>query len=322
MALACLASLNGDSSFAASKVDQFMHNLCRSLKLSKCRGGSPKSKKPAVRVVATKKPVAKPTKVAAKPPSKPRRHATRLAAARPVPIPREKPMVVAAPASSEPQPQGKSSLLRVPVAYGSPPALKPSIDAPPGADKPARPVCRLHLDALGVTFETVREDVEDVECSVENPVRLKAIKAAGGSIALPDAPLLSCAFAAKFAGWLGEAGAPIIRAQTSSPIAKLWTGPGYQCRGRNGDASGKISEHGFGNAVDITSFQLADGRTFAVADALNQNSPAFPVLKGLRGSACGYFTTVLGPGSNDDHKDHFHFDLGKHGKTDSYRICE
>jgi hypothetical protein len=45
-------------------------------------------------------------------------------------------------------------------------------------------------------------------------------------------------------------------------------------------------------------------------------------LKGLRGSACGYFTTVLGPGANEAHKEHFHFDLGQHGKTDNFKICE
>jgi hypothetical protein len=42
----------------------------------------------------------------------------------------------------------------------------------------------------------------------------------------------------------------------------------------------------------------------------------------LRTSACGYFTTVLGPGSNEAHKNHFHFDLALHGRSDNYRICE
>jgi hypothetical protein len=35
-----------------------------------------------------------------------------------------------------------------------------------------------------------------------------------------------------------------------------------------------------------------------------------------------YFTTILGPGSNASHADHLHFDLGLHGKTANYRICE
>jgi hypothetical protein len=42
----------------------------------------------------------------------------------------------------------------------------------------------------------------------------------------------------------------------------------------------------------------------------------------LRTTACGYFTTVLGPGSNLAHATHYHFDLGVHGKSGNYRICE
>ena len=42
----------------------------------------------------------------------------------------------------------------------------------------------------------------------------------------------------------------------------------------------------------------------------------------LRISACGYFTTVLGPGANAAHAEHYHFDLGLHGKSGNYRICE
>jgi hypothetical protein len=42
----------------------------------------------------------------------------------------------------------------------------------------------------------------------------------------------------------------------------------------------------------------------------------------LRTSACGYFTTVLGPGADAAHASHYHFDLGVHGKSGNYRICK
>jgi hypothetical protein len=45
-------------------------------------------------------------------------------------------------------------------------------------------------------------------------------------------------------------------------------------------------------------------------------------MRALRISGCGYFTTVLGPGANAAHAEHFHFDLGIHGKSGNYRICE
>jgi Extensin-like protein C-terminus len=45
-------------------------------------------------------------------------------------------------------------------------------------------------------------------------------------------------------------------------------------------------------------------------------------LRELRSSACGYFTTVLGPGTNAAHASHFHFDRGSHGKSGTNHICE
>jgi hypothetical protein len=42
----------------------------------------------------------------------------------------------------------------------------------------------------------------------------------------------------------------------------------------------------------------------------------------FRTAACGYFTTVLGPGANAAHASHFHFDLAMRGKNGDHRICE
>jgi len=45
-------------------------------------------------------------------------------------------------------------------------------------------------------------------------------------------------------------------------------------------------------------------------------------LVGLHDAACQHFTTVLGPDANAEHHAHFHFDLGCHGRTCTYLICE
>jgi hypothetical protein len=42
----------------------------------------------------------------------------------------------------------------------------------------------------------------------------------------------------------------------------------------------------------------------------------------MRTAACGWFTTVLGPGSDAFHANHMHLDIEKHGPSGSYRICE
>ena len=178
--------------------------------------------------------------------------------------------------------------------------------------------CLQKLQAAGAKFSVPAVNVDNGKCHVENPVNLHSVYA----IELPEAPLFNCKFALQFSKWLKESGGPILSAQLGSPVKTMATGPGYDCRGRNGDSSLKISEHGFGNAVDIATLHLQDGRVLNVEDAIQPNGANSAAWHGLRTSACGYFTTVLGPGSNAAHAKHFHFDMGVHGKSGNYRICE
>ena len=46
------------------------------------------------------------------------------------------------------------------------------------------------------------------------------------------------------------------------------------------------------------------------------------VLATLRTAACGWFTTILGPGSDAAHATHWHLDIERHGSSDRYRICQ
>ncbi len=173
---------------------------------------------------------------------------------------------------------------------------------------------------MDFTIPTV--NVDTGQCHVQNPVNLHSIKAQQNLVKLPEGPLLNCKFALQFSKWLSESGAPILAAQMGTPLEKISTGPGFECRGRNGDSSAKISEHGFGNAIDITTLRMHGGKIINVLDAIDPNAESYAILHGLRASACGYFTTVLGPGTNAAHEKHFHFDLGVHGKSENYRICE
>jgi hypothetical protein len=182
--------------------------------------------------------------------------------------------------------------------------------------------CREQLADQGAVFAVSTDEVKTGLCSVPNPVRLRSVKTKTNTIELPDRPLLNCQFALQFTKWLRESGGPIISAQMNAPLRKITTGPGFECRGRNGDASAKISEHGYGNAVDISTFHMQDGQVLSIEGPTNISTASNAVLDGLRASACGYFTTVLGPGSNAAHATHFHFDMGAHGKSGNYRICE
>ncbi len=70
-----------------------------------------------------------------------------------------------------------------------------------------------------------------------------------------------------------------------------------------------ISEHAFGNALDIAAFTLADGRRITVKDGWRGEPEEQGFLRDVQGAACDQFSTVLAPGSNVYHYDHIHVDL-------------
>lgn len=88
---------------------------------------------------------------------------------------------------------------------------------------------------------------------------------------------------------------------------------------RNRASSGKLSAHAVGHAVDIEAFKLVSGETLSIAEADDESKKG--VLSTLRTAACGWFTTILGPGSDAAHATHWHFDIEKHGSSDNYRLC-
>jgi hypothetical protein len=45
-------------------------------------------------------------------------------------------------------------------------------------------------------------------------------------------------------------------------------------------------------------------------------------IDALRRAACGWFTTVLGPGSDAAHADHLHLDREPRGRDGESRLCQ
>ena len=182
--------------------------------------------------------------------------------------------------------------------------------------------CRSELLELGVDFSVPERMEGEGACRVIDPVQLRSISSPGGQVTLPGSPLLNCEFARRFSVWVSDVAAPIVASLGGAQLESLSTGPGYECRTRNGDTSGKISEHALGNAVDIDGIILKNAQRIEIPDVADKENVNRRMLMALRTSACGYFTTVLGPGADAAHASHFHFDLGLHGKSGKYRICE
>lgn len=153
-------------------------------------------------------------------------------------------------------------------------------------------------------------------CGGADMVRMNDVLLAEGGkrVALQPAPYLQCPMAEQFALWLRESAAPEI-ATIGEVLRRVETYDDYECRIRNRQQNGKISEHGKGNAIDVRGFTLADGHFIALTDPAAPK----PLREALRQAACARFTTVLGPG-DANHEGHIHLDLLQ--RHNGYRICE
>ncbi|MFM2410153.1 MAG: hypothetical protein RL481_981 [Pseudomonadota bacterium] len=128
---------------------------------------------------------------------------------------------------------------------------------------------------------------------------------------------MTCPLAASFAAWAKNAVRPAARQYLGSDVVRIETMGTYNCRNVNGSRSGRLSEHAFGNAVDVSGFVLADGRRITVLSGWNGKKDEREFLRRLHQSACKRFGTVLGPDYNAAHANHLHFDMGKSMKDGS-----
>ena len=181
--------------------------------------------------------------------------------------------------------------------------------------------CLAALADLGVQAEPATIEPADEACVVDQPVRLRSIATGRQTLDFAEAPVLACGFATVLTRWLAEIAIPTALYHLERPAAKVLVGPGYACRPRNRQPGAELSVHAFGIALDIRGFELADGEQILIGPG-DRTPPERLFLDALRTSACGYFTTVLGPGSDPHHADHLHIDLASHGSSDRYRICE
>ena len=125
---------------------------------------------------------------------------------------------------------------------------------------------------------------------------------------------MTCPLASSFTDWARYAVAPAAKQYLGSPVIKIETMGTFNCRvvnGVNGGRSGRLSEHAFANAVDVSAFVLRDGRRVSVLNGWRGSPEERAFLRRLHQSACRRFGTVLGPDYNAAHANHFHFDMAK-----------
>jgi hypothetical protein len=133
--------------------------------------------------------------------------------------------------------------------------------------------------------------------------------AAPGPVAVRPAATLACPLVSVLDRWLADTVQPAAQRWFGQRVVEIKQISAYSCRGMNGDSNAHISEHAFGNALDIAAFMLADGRHVTVKDGWHGLPEEQGFLRDVEAGACQQFTTVLAPGSNAYHYDHIHVDL-------------
>ena len=226
--------------------------------------------------------------------------------------PSSEPAVDAAPAAYDPRPKARRAL----VATDDP-------DAGNAAPTGVVTDCEARLAQAGVTFRPASLPVHTKPgARPDSPVRCGAPQVityvrGPGAIAYDPAPTLTCAMALALASFEHIVQDEAERA-FHSPVARIEQIGTYSCR-EIVAVKGLPSEHSFANAIDLTRFTMASGKTVTVLADFDTGEapPARPAGAFLRAVSerAHYedvFSNVLTPFWDPAHKNHFHLDLARY----------
>lgn len=155
-------------------------------------------------------------------------------------------------------------------------------------------------------------------CTAIRPFEVAAL--GPSQIAFVPPAVMQCPMVPAVEHWLTTAVSPAARLHFGSDVVQIKVISSYSCRAI-ANTRGRLSEHGRANALDVSAFHLADGRTVTVKQGWRGGDRERAFLRDVHRGACATFTTVLGPNANAYHHDHFHVDLARHGRDGSYRVC-
>ncbi|SMX36856.1 extensin-like domain-containing protein [Octadecabacter ascidiaceicola] len=147
-------------------------------------------------------------------------------------------------------------------------------------------------------------------CGVEGAVRLTSVS----GVTLSTPATINCSTAMALKTWVEDGVRPTV-GDTGGGVESLRVVAHYACRSRNNQSGARLSEHSFGNAIDIAGIGLADGSEMTVLTGWNGQYAT--QLRQMWQAACGPFGTVLGPEADRHHRDHFHFDTADY-RSGSY----
>ena len=177
--------------------------------------------------------------------------------------------------------------------------------------------CLALLDRAGVGHSLL-DPGGNGQCGYDDAVRLTDDP---GSIALTPADVApSCPVVAALKLWEWQVVQPAAERIYGQGVTSISHFGAYSCRRLYGRSQGDFSEHATANAIDVSSFTIADGRRVTVAADWNGAEQDRRFLREVRDGACDLFATVLSPDYNQAHADHFHLDQANRG-AGGWRAC-
>lgn len=178
--------------------------------------------------------------------------------------------------------------------------------------------CEARLAALGVSYAAAELKLHTLAggrvCGAPQALVYKGRR---GGIRWSPPPVVTCSLALALARFelLVDAEA---QQYLGVSVRSIEQGGSYNCRNM-ARFSNMVSEHSYGNAIDVLRFRLRDGRTLSVLQHFGRpgSEPTSAEGKFLRALARrafddGVFSVVLTEFFDRLHRDHFHLDMARY----------
>lgn len=180
------------------------------------------------------------------------------------------------------------------------------------------PRCRALLDAAALgDIAAPAIDPVTPQCGYDDGIQLGAQE---GPRLDYDETVTACPVAAALALWERDIVQPAAAEHLGASVVRIRTLGSYSCRRMYGRDSGAWSEHATADAIDISGFDLSDGRTITLISDWDGAAQDAAFLRAVRDGSCTLFRTTLSPDYNAAHADHFHLDMAS-GRPAGWSVC-
>jgi hypothetical protein len=185
------------------------------------------------------------------------------------------------------------------------PADRPQVNRPAAVQPSGETrACFAELNQSGARFTPLPDQDHGGGCITRGTLRLT-----DAGTETTNMGAITCPLARNFVAWVRHAVRPAARQVYGQDAVRVETFGTYSCRNIYGGRTGRLSQHAFANAIDVSGFVLADGRRITLLGGWRGDARDQEFLRLIRTSACRRFGTVLSPDYNAAHANHFHFDM-------------